>query len=67
MTGIFNFKTVGATLALILLNIAQIHAQQMAFKKHGQYILNAAGCVGCHTDVKNNGPKLAGGRKLKTP
>ena len=67
MTGIFNFKTVGATLALILLQTAQIHAQQMAFKKHGQYILTAAGCVGCHTDVKNNGPKLAGGGKLKTP
>ena len=27
----------------------------------------AAGCVGCHTDVKNKGPLLAGGRKLKTP
>ena len=27
----------------------------------------AAGCVGCHTDVKNKGPLLAGGRKFKTP
>lgn len=35
--------------------------------KRGAYIFAAAGCVGCHTDVKNKGPVLAGGRALKTP
>lgn len=34
---------------------------------HGEYIFNAAGCVSCHTDVKNSGAKLAGGREIKTP
>jgi mono/diheme cytochrome c family protein len=33
----------------------------------GAYIFAAAGCAGCHTDVKNNGQLLAGGRELKTP
>ena len=35
--------------------------------KRGAYIFNAADCVGCHTDVKNGGPRLAGGRALTTP
>ena len=33
----------------------------------GQYVFQAAGCFGCHTDVKGNGPPLAGGRALVTP
>lgn len=33
----------------------------------GEYVFHAAGCFGCHTDVKNKGPALAGGRALKTP
>lgn len=35
--------------------------------KRGEYIFNAGGCLGCHTDAKNNGPPLAGGREIKTP
>ena len=35
--------------------------------KRGQYLFYAAGCKGCHTDVKNKGKPLAGGRRLKTP
>ena len=33
----------------------------------GAYLFAAAGCAGCHTDVKAKGPPLAGGRALKTP
>jgi mono/diheme cytochrome c family protein len=33
----------------------------------GKYLFDAAGCAGCHTDKKNKGAALAGGRKLKTP
>ncbi len=33
----------------------------------GSYLIRAAGCIGCHTDVKGGGPILAGGRALKTP
>ncbi len=32
----------------------------------GEYVFNLAGCVGCHTDKKNNGKRLAGGRAFKT-
>lgn len=34
--------------------------------KRGEYIFNAAGCLGCHTESKE-APRLAGGRALKTP
>jgi len=33
----------------------------------GEYVFKAAGCQGCHTDEKNKGEFLAGGRALKTP
>ena len=35
--------------------------------ERGKYLFDAAGCYSCHTDVKNKGPALAGGRALKTP
>lgn len=35
--------------------------------RRGEYIFRAAGCSGCHTDVKGGGAPLAGGRALKTP
>ena len=35
--------------------------------ERGKYLFHAAGCLGCHTDVKGKGKPLAGGRKLKTP
>ena len=33
----------------------------------GEYVFHAAGCAGCHTDTKNDGQLLAGGRELETP
>jgi mono/diheme cytochrome c family protein len=35
--------------------------------ERGRYLFDAAGCYGCHTDTKNKGMPLAGGRALKTP
>lgn len=34
--------------------------------KRGAYLFNAGNCANCHTDVKNNGAPLAGGRALET-
>jgi mono/diheme cytochrome c family protein len=44
-----------------------VHAQSADLVKQGEYLIAAGGCVGCHTDFKNKGPALAGGRGLKTP
>ena len=33
----------------------------------GAYLIRAGGCVSCHTDHKNKGEMLAGGRALETP
>ena len=35
--------------------------------KRGEYLINIAGCVSCHTDADNGGAHLAGGVKLETP
>lgn len=35
--------------------------------ERGRYVFQVAGCLGCHTDEKNDGAALAGGRALATP
>lgn len=55
-----------AGLALCLAPRLGIAADEAAVTRGG-YLLKAAGCESCHTDVKNNGPPLAGGRALPTP
>lgn len=46
---------------------APAQAQDSARAQRGEYLLHAGGCLGCHTDTKNGGVPLAGGRELKTP
>ena len=35
--------------------------------RRGEYLVNIAGCVSCHTDATNDGAYLAGGLELETP
>lgn len=35
--------------------------------ERGRYLFRIAGCQACHTDIKNKGTPLAGGRALVTP
>lgn len=35
--------------------------------ERGKYMVRAAGCVACHTDIKNKGKEFAGGPPLETP
>jgi mono/diheme cytochrome c family protein len=35
--------------------------------KRGEYLAKAGGCVGCHTEDKQDAQPFAGGRALKTP
>lgn len=34
---------------------------------HGAYVARLAGCIGCHSDLRNGGAVLAGGPPLETP
>jgi mono/diheme cytochrome c family protein len=56
-------------LAAATLAAAPVRAQapDPGAAKRGEYVFTAAGCLGCHTDEKNKGPRLAGGRPIKTP
>jgi mono/diheme cytochrome c family protein len=56
-----------STFLLLLVLPAARSAPDPAAMQRGAYIFDAADCVGCHTDAKNNGPRLAGGRPLATP
>jgi mono/diheme cytochrome c family protein len=35
--------------------------------ERGEYVLRMSGCVSCHTDQKNDGALLAGGRAIPSP
>lgn len=54
--------------ALILCALlpGQSMAQADDMLARGEYIFQLANCYGCHTDVENDGPALAGGRALES-
>lgn len=58
-----RFAGLGAFLFVLLAGVPSV-ADDLS---RGAYLIRAAGCVACHTDVKGAGPALAGGRGLKTP
>ncbi len=55
----------GALALLLGTLIGNAHAQGDA--KRGQYLAKVGGCVGCHTQEKDDAVPYAGGRALKTP
>jgi mono/diheme cytochrome c family protein len=57
----------GLLAALFILVLALPARADDEAVKRGAYLFAAADCAGCHTDVKNNGKPLAGGRALATP
>jgi len=52
---------------VMLLAAVQGGASAQGDAKRGAYLTKAAGCVGCHTEVKKDATPYAGGRALKTP
>jgi mono/diheme cytochrome c family protein len=52
---------------LVWLAVVPVHAQDAAAIARGEYVFRAAGGCSCHTDAKNNGAFMAGGRSIKTP
>lgn len=58
----------GCAAALVLtLAVAHRGAFAQGDARRGAYLAKAAGCVGCHTEAKENATPYAGGRALKTP
>ncbi len=51
----------------LVASAAAISATDPDAIRRGEYIFNAGGCAGCHTDIKQKGPLLAGGRPMDTP
>jgi mono/diheme cytochrome c family protein len=60
-------RSLSLAILLATLSFASAWAQDAEAAKRGQYIFDVAGCFACHTDVKNNGKPLAGGRSFPTP
>jgi mono/diheme cytochrome c family protein len=56
-----------AAAGLLLLGCAWAVLAQQGDAQRGQYLSKAAGCVGCHTEARDNAQPYAGGRALKTP
>jgi mono/diheme cytochrome c family protein len=56
-----------AAAGLLLLGAAWTACGQQGDAQRGLYISKAAGCVGCHTEARDNAQPFAGGRALKTP
>ncbi len=59
------FRVCVATAALTMLAGPALAQEDDAITR-GEYIFNASGCAGCHTDVDNGGQLLAGGRGIET-
>ena len=53
-------------LILCIISVAG-YTQTLTPVEQGEYVLRAAGCVACHTDLENDGPYLAGGVRFDTP
>ena len=70
-----DFARIAARLLLVIVcsastagtSSAQTANEADTPQARGEYVFKAAGCRGCHTDEKNKGELLAGGRALKTP
>jgi mono/diheme cytochrome c family protein len=51
----------------LLLGTSMAPALAQGDAKRGEYLAQAGGCLGCHTDTRKGATPYAGGRELKTP
>ena len=59
-----------AALLLVLMlwfSVEAVTGQEITAVERGAYVFRAAGGCSCHTDVKNDGAFMAGGRPIATP
>ncbi len=59
--------SLNAFLLVLLLGAASGNACAQGDAKRGQYLVQAGGCLACHTEEKKGAAPFAGGRALKTP
>ena len=65
---VFPFQRVAAVLVLFGgFFAAPAAGQEGTAVERGAYVFQAAGGCSCHTDVKHDGPFMAGGRPIATP
>lgn len=55
-----------SALVMACMPVGDVRGDQLAADR-GRYILDAGGCVSCHTDEKGGGLPLSGGPALETP
>jgi mono/diheme cytochrome c family protein len=60
-------RLAAAATLILAIGLAPAARADEAAVERGAYIFTAAGCGSCHTDEKNHGAPLAGGRALLTP
>ncbi|MGH6959931.1 MAG: c-type cytochrome, partial [Dongiaceae bacterium] len=60
---------IGSAAAFLLIGLGSSFAAAAdpAQLQRGAYLFDAADCAACHTNIKEKGALLAGGRPLKTP
>ncbi|OOY41770.1 hypothetical protein BOV91_09705 [Solemya velum gill symbiont] len=56
----------GSRIWVLLLSLFPLTLSAQSMADQGQYLLQLANCYSCHTDTENDGPALAGGRRLET-
>ncbi len=60
-------RSLRAFLLVLALSAASGYACAQSDAKRGQYLVQAGGCLACHTENKKDAVPFAGGRVLKTP
>jgi mono/diheme cytochrome c family protein len=60
-------RALGAAFALLLAGALAGNAFAQGDAKRGEYLAQAGGCVGCHTEDKQGAVPFVGGRALTTP
>lgn len=63
----FALAILGAGCLVLAAGTAGAQDLDPAAVERGAYVFQASGGCSCHTDIKNDGPPMAGGRALATP
>ncbi len=66
-TGLFRLLQTGMAVAIAFIAAAALAAPPPGDARRGEYLMKAAGCMGCHTAETKGAAPFAGGRELKTP